>query len=120
MQIELKDKEKWNNFVTKNIGPYGKGCVDYAERWAIQMQERLAKNEKLENIAKEESHKADTEGITGFMYGCAVNMLSQCWKYGEELRIWHNLDIQIEHEGDLANKEGKVLNPALLNISVKE
>lgn len=35
------------------------------------------------------SHEADVEGITGFMYGCAVSILSQYWKYGEELRKWN-------------------------------
>ena len=50
------------------------------------------------------------------MYGCAVSILFQVWEYGDELRRWHNLDIQIGDEGDKANKTGKVLNPALLNI----
>lgn len=35
--------------------------------------------------AEKLSNKADTEGITGFMYGCAVNILSHYWKYGEYL-----------------------------------
>ena len=51
--------------------------------------------------AKEASHLADSEGITGFMYGCAVSMLAQCWKHGEELRRWHNKDTQIGTEGDI-------------------
>jgi hypothetical protein len=57
--------------------------------------------------------------LIGFMYGVAVSMLAQCWKYGEQLRRWHNLDTQIEHEGERANAEGGTLNPALLNIQVK-
>jgi len=47
-------------------------------------------------------------GITGFMYGCAVNLLSQCWKHGEELRKWHNKEYG--HEGD------GVVNPAVFTI----
>ena len=62
------------------------------------MEERIANGEKIEDIAKELSHKADTEGITGFMYGCAVSILLQCWEYGEELRRWHNrVNIQMKN-----------------------
>ena len=55
------------------------------------------------------SHEADVEGITGFMYGCAVSILSQCWKYGEELRKWHNKEYNYEGDG--------VVNPAVFTIS---
>ena len=43
-------------------------------------------------------------------------MLSQVWEHGEELRRWHNLDTQIHDEGEKANDEGSVLNPALLGV----
>lgn len=62
------------------------------------------------------SRKADTDGITGFMYGAAVSALAHFWVYGEELRRWHNKDVQIGNEGDIANETGGVLNPALLTI----
>lgn len=54
------------------------------------------------------------------MYGCAVSALAKFWVHGEQLRIWHNLDIQIGNEGEKANESGGVLNPALLNISIPE
>ena len=54
------------------------------------------------------SHDADTDGITGFMYGAAVSILSNHWKYGELLRKWHNKEYG--HEGD------GVVNPAVLTI----
>jgi hypothetical protein len=57
----------------------------------------------------------DAEGITGFMFGCAVLVLAKCWKYGEALRRWHNRDTQIGTEGDHANETGGVLNPALID-----
>ena len=41
------------------------------------------------------SNDTDTEGITGFMYSFAVSILSQCWKYGEYLRKWHNQEYVI-------------------------
>ncbi len=54
------------------------------------------------------SYEADEEGITGFMYGCAVSILSQCWKYGELLRKWHNGEYNYDGDG--------VVNPAILRI----
>lgn len=59
---------------------------------------------------------ANTDGITGFMYGCAVSGLAKFWKHGEQLRRWHNKDSQLGTEGDEANESGGVLNPAILTI----
>lgn len=55
------------------------------------------------------SLEADTEGITGFMYGASVGILSKCWEYGEELRKWHNKEYDYEGYG--------VVNPAILTVS---
>ena len=68
----------------------------------------LLRGDKIVDIADSTSHEADTEGITGFMYGCAVNALSQLWEYGEELRKWHNKEYNYDGEG--------VVNPAILTI----
>lgn len=68
----------------------------------------LLRGDKIVDIADSTSREADTEGITGFMYGCAVNALSQLWEYGEELRKWHNKEYNYEGDG--------VVNPAILKI----
>ncbi len=57
------------------------------------------------------SREADTEGITGFMYGCAVSILSQYWEYGEYLRKWHNK--KYDYDG------GGAVNPAVMTVGVK-
>ena len=59
----------------------------------------------------EASEKADdiAGGITGFMFGAAVQMLSECWSFGEDLRKYHNSKLgQPEAEG--------TLNPAVVTI----
>jgi len=114
--MELKDEHGWEECKKKNTDPYGNATVVYAERWANAMEIRLAQGEKLVDIAKETSHKANTDGITGFVYGCAVEILAQVWAHGEDLRKWHNLDTQIKDEGARANASGAVLNPAVLVI----
>jgi hypothetical protein len=116
VEMELADPQKWEEYNSANTDPYGAACVIYAEQWAKLMQIEMSAGQPIENIARETSHEADTEGITGFMYGCAVTMLAQCWKYGDELRRWHNIDTQISNEGEKANDTGGVLDPASLSI----
>jgi hypothetical protein len=95
---------------------YSLGVVTYAERWASMMEEEMKAGFSIADCAKKTSHAADTEGITGFMYGCAVSALAEFWEHGEELRRWHNLDTQIRDEGERANRDGTVLNPAMLTL----
>jgi hypothetical protein len=104
-------KKTWDHLVEINSkDPYGNGVVKYARRWAKYMQKLIAEGKTVAEIADEASNYCDIEGITGFMYGCAVDALSRCWKWGEELRKWHNK--RYGHEGD------GVVNPAVLTVSV--
>lgn len=94
-ELEFKDDEakaKWEKWVEINSNDgYSLGVVTYARRWAKYMQHLMGKhNKSISQIADNASHVSDIDGITGFMYGSAVAVLSQCWKYGEELRRWHN------------------------------
>lgn len=106
--LELSDSESWAAFTENNKDPYGACCVEYAEKWGRLMQIELAKGVKVSDCADYTQNDLDYLGITGFMYGCAVQMLSQCWTHGEDLRIWHNS--QYKHSGD------GVVNPAVLTI----
>ena len=76
------------------------------------MEAEMAKGKKLTDIAEKTSNDADKEGITGFMYGCAVQALVAFWEHGEELRQWHNG--KYGHYGD------GVVNPAILTFREKE
>lgn len=114
--MDFKDKESWDKGIAKNTDPYGAGIYAYAKDWAELMEQEMREGKRLEDIAEETSQQADIDGITGFMYGAAVAVLSTSWKHGEQLRIWHNLATQIHNEGEEANKTGGVLNPALLSI----
>lgn len=127
--MRLKNAEGWEKAKTANTDPYGNACITYMERWANLMEAKIdaaptIPNDTTEKLvertikacARDTSHEADTEGITGFMYGAAVSILSQVWEHGEALRRWHNLNTQLGNEGERANESGGVLNPALLNI----
>uniref|UniRef100_A0A6H1ZNJ0 Uncharacterized protein n=1 Tax=viral metagenome TaxID=1070528 RepID=A0A6H1ZNJ0_9ZZZZ len=116
-KFDVADEPTWAKCRKNNEdNDYGKCCLRYASRWASLMDARIVTGEKLEEIAGSTSHEADTEGITGFMYGAAVAMLASCWRHGEALRRWHNLDTQLCNEGEKANESGRILNPAMLNI----
>jgi hypothetical protein len=109
VQIELKDEELWNKGLENNTDPYGKTIYEYAELWGRLMQVELNNGSTVKECADAMSSELDFMGITGFMYGAAVSILSSCWKYGEDLRKWHNK--QYDHEGD------GVVNPAILTIN---
>jgi hypothetical protein len=119
--------EFWaTSFAANHDEPYGEAIIRYASEWATRAELQLTarggelNDDEFGKILKETSHQADDEGITGFMYGCAVATLAGCWVHGERLRRWHNIDTQIGTEGDAANEKGTVLNPALLSIGRPE
>lgn len=110
----IKGKEKeYQDWYNKNSDVYGMACFTYAERWAELLENIINSSEDtamniIINNADKTSRDADREGITGFMYGAAVSILSNCWQYGEELKKWHNK--QYNYEGD------GVVNPAVITI----
>lgn len=117
MKIKLGMEAEYTTYVENSSkGGYSKGVIDFTERWAALMEARLDQGENLADIARQTSNEADTEGITGFMYGCAVQALAHFWEYGGQLRRWHNLDCQIGNEGERANESGGILNPAIITI----
>ena len=121
MKIKAGTEEKYAVYKAKNSNDgFSAGVVSYGEAWANLMETEMAEGKTIAECAKKTSHEADTDGITGFMYGCAVSALAHFWEHGEELRRWHNLDTQIGDEGEKANESGGTLNPALLNIQTKE
>lgn len=111
MKVIKEKLDDWNKFVEVNShNDYSKAVVDYAKRWAELMETEISKGNKLVDIADRTSREADTDGITGFMYGCAVNVLSQMWERGEELCKWHNKEYGYDGDG--------IVNPAILTVEV--
>ncbi|AID17774.1 hypothetical protein JBP901_gp062 [Bacillus phage JBP901] len=109
--MKVVDEKVYEDWKAKNTDGYGSGIFRYAEKWANMMEEGIEKGDRIRDIASKLSHDADTEGITGFMYGAAVSVLSQCWVHGEELKKWHNKEYDYEGDG--------VANPALITITKK-
>lgn len=116
MQIKPGLESEYAIWRAANADDYSRRCFTYAEEWADMMEADMREGAKLADVAEKRSHDADTDGITGFMYGMAVAILAKAWVHGEELRRWHNLKTQIGREGEKANASGGVLNPALLSL----
>lgn len=121
--MKIKDKASFGEMLASNmdeetgrLDPYAAGIIRFAWVWAGLMEARLAEGATIADTAHEASRTADTEGITGFMYGAAVGLLARHWEHGEELRLWHNLATQLGTEGERANASGGVLNPAVLTV----
>lgn len=115
MKIRPGMEEEYRKGYNNNLDPYGHAVYVFLERWAELMEKDINVSgdpkKAIVNFAEVRSREADTEGITGFMYGCAVNILSHCWEYGEILRKWHNKEYKYEGDG--------VVNPAILTIQAK-
>lgn len=109
VEMLFKDKPLWEKGRKNNSDPYG-GCVyDYAEGWAKLMQNEMhTKGLSVAECAEETSHKLGFYGITGFMYGGAVSVLSSCWIHGDDLRKWHNKEYNYDGDG--------TVNPAIITI----
>ena len=109
MEIMPTKEQEYMDWKEKNSkDPYSAAVFIYAEKWADLMEKEISNKKRISEIAEKCSNDADEDGITGFMYGCAVSILSECWIHGEELRRWHNKEHG--HDGD------GVVNPAIISI----
>ena len=114
--MQLKNATLWQQCLDNNQECYGSAINVFANRWALLMEAKIREGVTVAECADAMSRQADTQGITGFMYGAAVAALAAVWVHGEDLRRWHNKDCQIHDEGDRANETGGVLNPAVLTL----
>ena len=111
--VKQKEYEQWKEV---QEDAYEKRIFEYAEIWATSMEEAMKSGYRVEDIADELSKKADTDGITGFMYNIAVQILSKHWIHGDALRRWHNSQNLSPEQAKKANKKGGVVNTAILTI----
>jgi len=98
ISIELLDENAWEDWKSKNKDSYGNCIFEYAEGWAKLMQsEAKSKNkeidiELLKEVASKTSFEMDFLEISGSMYYAARSILVQCWKYGNLLKEWSEIN----------------------------
>ena len=108
-----KALEEWRQC---NQDAYGGACVQVAER-AMKILDEEPGDFNTYDLICQADKDSKTGGITGAMSGFVAKIISDCHSRGEEFRIKWNKDHQInDEEGDGANKDGGVINPAIINI----
>lgn len=110
IKLELSDAEGWKKSCEANTDGYGKAALDFAEGWAKLMQVEIGKGKTVVDCYDSTQNELGFWGITRFQFGCAVSVLSQTWKYGDELRKVHNKKYGVKEDA-----KGTV-NPAVLTI----
>lgn len=114
MKIKKGMEALYKEWYNKNLDPYGHACFVFADMWAQLLENEIDKGDDIMQIIIDEANEtcdiADkcAGGITYLMYGRGVNILSQCWEYGEYLRKWHNKEYNYDGDG--------VVNPAILTV----
>lgn len=116
--MKVKDAAKWAEVWEANKptpeDKYSVEIVRYAERWADMMEQAMEMaildEASFAHVAQSTSRAADTNGISGAMYGFAVGLLRQHWQHGARLNRWHNAKYGVSSD------EGTV-NPAIITVS---
>lgn len=111
LEIVPSKEEEYKEYVEKNsTDGYSRAVIDYGESWARLMQKEIAKGKSVKECALDTRKGLGFMGITGFQYGCVVRGLAEFWKYGDDLRKWHNNKYGVSED-----EEGTV-NPAVITI----
>lgn len=123
-ELWLRDPEAWRRALRANaVHGYGFTVIVAAGLWMLSLQDAIADGKQLEDVAEETFREIDRGlgryGLTGFQYGALISTIAEVWEHGDQLRRWHNLRTQLGDEGEKANAEGGVLNPALLSVGPK-
>lgn len=94
---------------------YGSGITRFAGRWATLTEQKIVAGMSFAEAVAAAEDEADDNGITGFMYNKAVQLLSRVWSYGDALRRGHNSKfIHDQQELATANFDGRIVNNALI------
>lgn len=114
MTIKTEKITDYNQFVRESQKDmYMRGIFQFCVAWANKMEEKILNGAILADIAKDseaECYKDDPSlDLTGYMYSCAVSLLSDCWVYGDDLRDWHNKKYGYSGDG--------VVNTAILTTN---
>ena len=104
-QIKPDKVEQFKQFVSENcLDPYSFGVV----RAVVKVMTALDQGKTV----KDSPDEMYGEGLTGFMAGCAANVVSDVHIRGEEFKDFWNLQFGITPE----QAKGGVVNPAIMTV----
>lgn len=114
--MPITNEDGWKKCVENNQDGYGAQIVAVVRHLMDMLDDESFELKTCHEAITLADDKTEDPGITGFMAGCVANIVSQVHSRGEEWRKKWNTENQIRNEGEKANKDGGVLNPALLTI----
>ena len=105
VELRFKDQALWDMYVEANCeDAYGRYIIDTAEYWMKLMQPQLDAGKEIKDIAHPSFVELNPDYLSGFQYGCVIKVIYDCWEYGETLRVWHTLEVQLREESERANE----------------
>lgn len=114
MKILKGHEKEYKDYCTEHSTGGSKLCLEYAERWAELLEQEIDKTDDvmkcIADNANRLSFKADTIGISGFMYSYSVNILSHYWEYGDYLKKWHENEYNLDVDKYDSLKEDYILD----------
>jgi len=88
MKIKKGQEKIYKDWKEKNSDcGYGSQVFDYAEAWAERMEKEKGMRKRIKKICETISYEvAEDFGLSAFQFGCAIQVLIRCWKYGRKLK----------------------------------
>ncbi len=114
--MNFKNSNRWQQYSAEasSLSSYTRGILEFAERWANLIEVAMAHGDALEDVALKLADQANEDGITANQFDAAVEILVECWTYGDKLLVWNNSRIQLHGEAAKANAEGALLRESSL------
>lgn len=94
MKIRKGQEKIYQNWLDNNQDGYGNACFRYADTWATLLEAKMSGQSLTKEIIEQVSTDADTEGITGFMFGAAKSILINCWEYGHLIEYFYTENVE--------------------------
>ena len=108
MKILEGHEKEYKDYCNEHSTGGSKLCLEYSERWAELLEQEIDQTDDvmkcITDNADRLSLKADTIGISGFMYRYSINILSHYWKYGDYLKKWHENEYNFDNNKNDINK----------------
>lgn len=75
----------WDNMKEIHTSFYTRPAIEFAERWANEMEKLMKKGTSLKDACQKAFELADTEKVTGYQSYFARQILIRAWRHGSEL-----------------------------------
>jgi len=88
--FEPSNASEFEESSSEALDGYSVAIQTYATAWAALMEREMDGGVDLRDCVEAMSQEADLEMISGPMRMRAVQMLVRFWKYGDDLKAWHD------------------------------